>query len=191
MTPLLVLTDRQQAALPLVDVVAAAVEGGARWICLREKDLTLDDRLALALEIEALMPSDGVLSIASTRRSGWGTHLASDDPLGDVAGGPLGRSCHDGAEIAAAAAEGCDYATLSPVFLTDSKPGYGPALGIDELARRCCETNLPIFALGGITVDNARVCVHAGATGVAVMGEIMRAADPADLTRRFMEEIQP
>jgi thiamine-phosphate pyrophosphorylase len=87
----------------------------------------------------------------------------------------VGRSCHSAAELAAAAAEGCDYATLSPIFPSASKPGYGPALGVDALR----DAPLPVYALGGVDPTNARTCVEAGAVGVAVMGYVMRAADPA------------
>ena len=87
----------------------------------------------------------------------------------------MGRSCHDLAELQAAADEGCDYATLSPVFPTASKLRYGPALGVDALHR----PPLPVYALGGVTDGNAADCRAAGAAGVAVMGAVMRAADPA------------
>ena len=66
----------------------------------------------------------------------------------------------------------------SPVFLTASKPGYGPALGLDGLARIIAQVPGDIVALGGITPENAAACLAAGARGIAVMGEVMRAADP-------------
>ena len=89
--------------------------------------------------------------------------------------GLVGRSCHDGGEVAAAAAEGAHYATLSPVFASRSKPGYGPPLGLPALAQPFA---IPVYALGGVdTPERAYACVDAGAAGVAVMGAVMR--DPA------------
>ena len=83
---------------------------------------------------------------------------------------------------------GADYVTLSPIFLSDSKPGYGPALGLDVLAA-AAEADAapgPVVALAGITPDNAASCLAAGAAGIAVMGEIMRAEDPEKTVRRLL-----
>ena len=76
--------------------------------------------------------------------------------------------------------------TLSPIFLTGSKPGYGPALGLDALAAAACTAPGPIIALAGIGPDNAAQCLAAGARGIAVMGEIMRATDPERTVRRLL-----
>jgi thiamine-phosphate pyrophosphorylase len=96
----------------------------------------------------------------------------------------VGRSCHTPDELAAARAAGADRATYSPVFATASKPGYGPALGVDGLAAGCrAVPDLAVLALGGIGPDNALACVAAGASGVAVMGGVMAAADPAAAVR--------
>jgi thiamine-phosphate pyrophosphorylase len=90
--------------------------------------------------------------------------------------------CHGAAELAAAAAEGAAYATVSPVYPSRSKPGYGPPLGPAGLRDLCAGAGLPVYALGGIeTADQAAECRAAGAAGVAVMGAVMRAADPARL----------
>ncbi len=87
-------------------------------------------------------------------------------------------SAHGLDDVVAAAAAQADYVTLSPIFATDSKPGYGPALGTAAL-RAAAECDVPVLALGGVTADTAAACLAAGACGVAVMGEIMRADDPA------------
>ena len=79
-----------------------------------------------------------------------GRHLAAADPFPAAPPGMVGRSCHDAAELRAAAAEGADYATLSPIFRPISKPGYGPPLGLSRLADLCAGAGLPVYALGGI-----------------------------------------
>jgi thiamine-phosphate pyrophosphorylase len=71
---------------------------------------------------------------------------------------------------------------LSPIFASPSKPGYGPALGTDALA----SLPLPCFALGGVTATNAAACLAAGAAGIAVMGAVMTAADPAAAVRELL-----
>lgn len=175
--PLLVLTDRRQARRPLPEVVRAAVDGGATAVVLREKDLGRDERARLAAALaDVLRPVGGLLLVASDPTiPGDGVHLAASDPLPGPGGRPVGRSCHDRAGVAAAAAEGCAWATLSPIFPSPSKPGYGPALGPEVFAG--CP--LPVYALGGVTAHNAASCTAHGAAGVAVMGAVMAAADPA------------
>lgn len=186
---LLVLTDRRQAATPLVDVVAAAVDAGARAVVLREKDLPDDERRALAVALARVVHRvDGVLLVAGTVLPGAdGVHQPSD--AGPVAPGAgiTGRSCHDAAEVRAAEADGIHYVTVSPVHATASKPGYGPALGTDGLASLAASTTLPVYALGGIDGPGAvTACRAAGAHGVAVMGAIMRASQPGPLVAELL-----
>jgi len=179
---LLVLTDRSLVApgRSLVEVVRAAVEGGATQVVVREKDLPRAERAALAGELRAFVP---VLLVASDGSvEGDGVHLAAADRFPVVRPRVVGRSCHSRADLEEAAREGCDYATLSPVFESVSKPGYGPALGVDALR----DAPLPVYALGGVDPANARSCIDAGATGVAVMGYVMRADDPAVAVKELL-----
>jgi len=172
----LVLTDRTQiGGRSLVDVVRAAVAGGPCGVVLREKDLPGPERAALAGGLrDVVTPAGAVLLVASRAGLGDGVHLSADDPFPSPPPPIVGRSCHHRDEVRRAAGEGCAYATLSPVFASASKPGYGPPLGVDALG----DLPLPVFALGGVTVARAARCVDAGAAGVAVMGAVMRAADP-------------
>jgi thiamine-phosphate diphosphorylase len=191
----IVLTDRHQARRPLGDVVRAAVDGGARLIVLREKDLPDGARAALAARLHAVLaPVGGRLLLAGRTAGPDGQHLAAADPwplpgpAGPASvGGVIGRSCHNAAELAAAAGEGAAYATLSPVFASKSKPGYGPPLGLSLFAELCAGAQLPVYALGGIeSAQHARSCRAAGAAGVAVMGAVMRADDPAEVVAELV-----
>jgi thiamine-phosphate pyrophosphorylase len=186
---LLVLTDRRQARRRLEDVVAGAVEGGARLVVLRERDLPDEQRLILARRLAAALAEVSGSLIVAGRLPGWDgpLHLSAVDRF-PLAKPPLvGRSCHNATELAAAAAEGADYATLSPVFPTASKPGYGPALGLAGLAELCAAAHLPVYALGGLsTRDDVVACRAAGASGVAVLGAIMRAGDPATTAKELL-----
>lgn len=181
---MLVLTDRHQAQRPLPDVVRAAVDGGATAVVLREKDLSRDERARLADGLRTVLePVGGLLIVASDPTiPADGLHLSAADPFPAQPAGRVGRSCHDHDDLAAAAAEGCRWATLSPIFPTPSKPGHGPALGLGSLR----SAPLPVYALGGVTGRNAAACIAAGASGVAVMGAVMRAADPADAVSRIL-----
>lgn len=185
---LLVVTDsRQVGARTLDDVLAAAISGGARAVLLREKHLPFEDRFRLARSLyDQLAAVDGVLLVGSDPTlPGHGVHLAAADSLPERSSKWRGRSCHSRDDVARAATEGCSYATLSPVFASPSKPGYGPAIGVAGLTA----LPLPTWALGGIDAANAAACIASGATGVAVMGAIMRAADPAAATTAILEAI--
>jgi len=198
--PLLVISDRLQARQPIIEIAAAAFQGGCRWFSLREKDLPPGDRWALLAELVALgrrcdalvTAHDGIDAVVAT--GAGGVHLPSGgDPRAARARLPLGligASAHSNAEAAALIAAGADYVTISPIFLTDSKPGYGPALGLDGLAAAVVAAKGPVVALAGINPANARSCLEAGAAGIAVMGEIMRAADPGTTVRGLVSAIK-
>lgn len=100
------------------------------------------------------------------RHLGEGIEAQSADPEGIHW---KGRSCHDAAGIQKALDEGMDYAFLSPVFSTATHP-ESPALGL-EILEQICQNNpdFPIFALGGITPDNEKSCIAAGAFGIAAI----------------------
>ena len=185
--PLLVITDRRSAARPLEEVVAAALRGGCRWLSLREKDLASEERLALLERIVGLARPFGATvmvhgDLEAAKVFGTGVHLpAGASPeqararLGK--GALIGLSVHSGNQ-ARAAHPAADYVTLSPIFASLSKPGYGPALGVEGLADAAEGARLPIVALGGVTAANLGSCLAAGAAAVAVMGTVMAAADP-------------
>lgn len=173
---LLILTDRVQCSGSLVDVTSAAVEEGARALVLREKDLPVTRRTEVAQRLrDVLAPVAGVLIVAGAR--GGAVHLSARDAFPTPRPALVGRSCHDADEVRAAGHEGCDYVTVSPVFTTASKPGYGPALGLAGLAALAAiaaAVELPVYALGGVHPPDVVDCLAAGACGVAVMGPVMR-----------------
>jgi thiamine-phosphate pyrophosphorylase len=208
----LVVTDRAQ--LPrgrsVPEVVADALAGGADGVLVRERDLPDHERSRLVDAVGALCTDAGAtLLVAAPLPAGLtsptgtiGVHLRGcdvdrvrelDPDL--VAARLVGRSCHGVADLVRAADDGLDLATLSPVASTASKPGYGPALGLGGLraalatARRIRRTLPAVLALGGVDASNAGRCLEAGADGVAVMGAVMRAADPASVTRAVVESV--
>lgn len=98
----------------------------------------------------------------------WGLHLPSDAPSPPkLPGLHRSRSCHTEPALARAQAEGFDFALYSPIFAPLSKQDARPPLGLDALTRACARFSIPIFALGGVTRDNADACLAAGAAGVA------------------------
>lgn len=175
--PLLVLTDRSQLRLgrSLVATIGECVEAGLTHVIIRELDLTEERREALA----AALCEVGATIIAAHRavRHSIGIQLPAD-----ATGTGLGRSCHSRRDVAAAAAGGAEYATLGPFGPSVSKPGYGPALPITDLAGHA----IPVYALGGVSAANAEQMLDAGAYGVAVMGAVMRASAPKAVVRDLL-----
>jgi thiamine-phosphate pyrophosphorylase len=197
-----VVTDRsiaEAAGHTLRAVVAVALQEGAGGVLLREKDLPPAARRHMAEHVRALTSSHGAelwvaSDVAVAEAVGAdGVHLAAVDPWPAPAAHPrlrVGRSCHTVAELEAARRLGADRVTYSPVFATGSKPGYGPALGLDGLAAGCrAVAGLPVLALGGVGPGRARACVESGAAGVAVMGAVMGADDPAEVVRAVVDEV--
>lgn len=193
--PLLLITDRRQAARPLAGVVADALVAGCRWISLREKDLPAMERLALLRRLRTLArPVGAVLTVHADMEAAAevdGLHLAAgDDPgaarqrLGPTA--LIGVSCHDGHEVDAAIAAGADYVTLGPLAPTASKPGYAPALSPAEAGIIARRHPGRVIALGGVGTDLLPGLKAAGFAGIAVMGGVMRAGDPTGLIREYV-----
>ncbi|KAA0594813.1 thiamine-phosphate pyrophosphorylase [Azospirillum lipoferum] len=191
--PLLVITDRRLADRPLPQVAERLFACGVRWLSLRDKDLPDGERveLARALVVRAgpwgariTLHGDPALAAAAGVD---GVHLPSNgDPAAARAllgvGALIGLSFHDsdGAEAMERAAGQADYVTLSPVFPSASKPGYGPCLGAAGLRRWVAlgvARGVPVIGLGGLDrADAVAECRVAGAAGVAVMGLAMRDA---------------
>jgi thiamine-phosphate pyrophosphorylase len=198
--PLLVISDRSQARRPLVDIAEAAFRGGCRWFSLREKDLPAAERRDLLCALVALghpfgaavAAHEDIAAVIAAKADG--VHLpGGGDPAAarrHLPAGLIGVSAHTPEEAAAQLAATADYVTLSPIFLSASKPGYGPALGLDALATAAGLSRGPVIALGGIDEKNAASCLAAGARGIAVMGEVMRAADPQETVRRLLVAIE-
>jgi thiamine-phosphate pyrophosphorylase len=187
--PLLLVTDRRQARRPLPEIVGAALSAGCRWISLREKDLPQDEQVPLARMLLPMMRRHGArLSIhgaaALAKLAGVdGVHLPSDADAAAARAelGPqtlIGVSIHTVTEAEAIDPTIVDYALAGPAFETVSKPGYGPEIGRKGLAEMARAARVPLLAIGGINTVRVAEVIAAGCAGVAVMGGVMRAADP-------------
>lgn len=198
-SPLMVVTDRHGHPRPLHETVRAVLAGGGRWIWFRDRDLPDAERRVLGQTLaDDVRAAGGVLTVGgdvdlALALGADGIHL----PMSALNGirkrvGPgrtIGASAHSLGDVAEAASAGADYVTLSPIFPTASKPGYGPSLGPEAIAA-ARRYGLPIIALGGMDGSNLAACRDAGAAGFAVMGGVMRAAAPAETVRRLLTEWQ-
>lgn len=181
---LVLLTDR--SLLPLGRSLRAALaecaDAGLTHVVVRELDLSDAQRADLADHATAL----GLVAVAARRsiRGVVGVHLAAHQP---AVSGSWGRSCHSAADVRRAASDGAAWATLSPFAATETKPGYGPPLCREEFAGH----DIPVLALGGITAANAADARAAGADGVAVMGSVLRAPEPAVVVADLLRAVTP
>jgi thiamine-phosphate pyrophosphorylase len=196
---LLLITDRKLTSRPLEQVVAGALAGGCRWVSLREKDLPPSERrrlLGRLLELAA--PYGACIGVhadldAAAALALPALHLAAGSDIATARGRLppttlLGISTHSLAEVLAAREAGADYVTFSPVLPSLSKPGYGARDGLDRLASAVA-TGLPVLALGGITAGAVGLCDARGVAGVAVIGAVMRAPDPATAARLLVQAL--
>jgi len=199
--PLLVITDRRQARMPLADLVSKVIAGGCRWISMREKDLPPQDQIALLRTVSSrLTRADIRLTIHGTpeiaaEAGAAGVHLrfGSDPRAARAVLGPsslIGVSVHSVAEALLLDAAVVDYAVAGPAYETASKPGYGPPLGAAGIAALAAKARVPVIAIGGISPAVVPCLRRAGAAGIAVMGGVMRASDPAEEVRNLIARLQ-
>jgi thiamine-phosphate pyrophosphorylase len=194
-SPLLVITDRHQARCSIEEIAEAVAQAGGRWLLLRDKNLEPGERRTLAGRLSVVARHHGMhLSVSRdvdlAAEYGASVHLQSAAAVGAARqrlglDAYIGVSAHSLADVEAAAAADADYVTLSPIFLTASKPGYGPALGVAALDE-AAKAGVAIVALGGVTAATARPCFDAGAAAVAVMGEVMRSDNPRQTTAEMV-----
>jgi thiamine-phosphate pyrophosphorylase len=198
--PLLLVTDRRQARKPLAEVVAAALSAGCRWVSVREKDLPEDDQIALVRTLlpiarrgGARLTLHGNAALANAAGAD-GVHVSAH---GDAAAsrkllGPdklIGVSIHTATEAAAVDPAVADYAIAGPAYETASKPGYGPEIGRKGLADLARNSRVPLVAIGGLNATRAAEVLAVGVAGIAVMGSIMRAADPGQETKALIATV--
>jgi thiamine-phosphate pyrophosphorylase len=195
--PLLVITDRTQASTGLVSIVTAVFNAGCRWVSVREKDLPAAEQVALTQALLAIAYDFGAVvtfhgNAALAKSSGAdGVHLPEQ---GDIAAARaalgsaalIGISVHGIELLRVLDPTTVDYAIAGPVYLSASKPEYGPGLGPEGLQALISQTRIPVIGIAGIEPDNVANVIAAGAAGIAVMGGVMRATDPGTHTRALL-----
>jgi thiamine-phosphate pyrophosphorylase len=184
---------------PLVDVVAAAVQGGVTCVQLREKQLNSRDFLAQAVVLKKLLAPYGVPLVINDRIDialacgAEGVHLGqSDMPVefarrllpGDVF---IGWSVETMADVARSAQLPVDYLGVSPVFATPTKTDTSTPWGLEGLRQVRAATDLPLVAIGGIHHSNAHQVLQAGANGLAVVSALCSAESPASTAAEFVK----
>ena len=166
-----------------LDASEAALMGGVRALQLREKNLTDCELIELGSQLRILTSNYNARLIINSRADiakkidADGVHLTescahANEIKSAFPGLIVGVSTHslEGAHIAEA--QGADYITFSPIYATPSKANYGPPQGLGLLRQVSQEVNLPVLALGGITLHRVSECLDQGAFGVALISDI-------------------
>jgi thiamine-phosphate pyrophosphorylase len=186
-------------ALALTEQVSRAIAGGARIIQYRDKSGDPIKRLAEAEALNRLCRARGVPLIINddvelaAQVGAAGVHVGREDAalaearerLGSEA--IVGVSCYDLFELAeAAVAAGADYVAFGAFFASPTKPEAVPA-DTDLLVRAQRELNRPVVAIGGITPENGRGLIRAGADMLAVISGVFGDDDISAAARRYAD----
>ena len=183
-----------------VALAGAYLDGGARILQLRDKHASSAVSLALTDRIVASASHHDAVVIVNDRADiarlsgAAGVHVGQDDlGIPDVRRllGPgfiVGISTHDEPQIDEALASAATYVAVGPVFSTATKETGYTARGLD-LVRYAANRGKPVVAIGGITVGRAASVLEAGATGLAVITDLLSATDPEHRTREFIARL--
>lgn len=186
--------------------IRMALEGGCRWIQLRMKDATAEEIIACAEEVLPLCRRHGAKFLLDdhvelVRQLGAdGVHLGKNDMPVDEARkilGPdiiIGGTANTIEDIIRLHKQGADYIGCGPFRFTTTKKNLSPILGLDGyksivLKMKELGINLPIVAIGGITVEDIPAVMGTGVSGIALSGAILGAPDPVEMTARIIETI--
>ena len=191
-----------KAAWQPIDLARAFLDGGARILQLRAKAmpsgpfLDLSDSLvALAGDYQAALIVNDRVDVA--RLSGAaGVHVGQDDLPPAVAReqlGPaaiVGYSTHSVSQLEAALLEPISYVAVGPVFGTTTKDTGYNAVGLDLVAAAArLAGSIPVVAIGGVTLENARSAIDAGAAAVAVISDLVTGGDPEARVRAYLQAL--
>lgn len=186
--------------------IRMALEGGCRWIQLRMKDAPAEEIIACAEEVLPLCRRHGAKFLLDdhvelVRQLGAdGVHLGKNDMPVDEARtilGPdiiIGGTANTIEDIIRLHKQGADYIGCGPFRFTTTKKNLSPILGLEGyksivLKMKELGIDLPIVAIGGITVEDIPAVMGTGVSGIALSGAILGAPDPVEMTARIIETI--
>jgi thiamine-phosphate pyrophosphorylase len=201
---LVLVTDGRGDTVRLERIVGECVAAGLRCVQLREPQWPARGVLRACERLQPLLAAVGGVLLVNDRvdvaaagaaHGAQVGHRSLPPELARAVLGPqrvLGYSAHDVAELDLAAAAGCDFALLSPVWPTTSKPG-APHLGPGRAAQLTAKARLPVVWLGGVDADQLPALAALPAlgrpVGVAVRSAICSAADPAAATGALLHAL--
>jgi len=188
-------------ARSLVEVLTAAAEAGASIFQYRNKTASMKEAYVEALALRQAAAKAGVLFIVNDRCDlalavdADGVHLGQGDLPLDLARKVMGQdkligiSTHNPDQVWEATAGKPDYLGFGPIFKPGSKQDHDPVVGLEGLRAMRRLTPLPVFAIGGIQIDQAGEVMRAGANGVAVISAIIKAPDISHAVKTFLAQL--
>jgi thiamine-phosphate pyrophosphorylase len=191
-----------RAGWPILDLAAAYLRGGARFLQLRAKTMPGETFLATARAVVQLAHGHRARVVINDRADiarlagADGVHVGQDDLspaavrtlIGDA--GIVGFSTHTAEQIARAVLEPISYVAVGPVFATATKATGYEKIGLDmvrEAATHARVRGLPLVAIGGIALENAASVLEAGAASVAVIGDLLSTGNPEERVSAYIE----
>ncbi len=195
MLPGLVLIADRFTQADVRERVREAVQAGLAWVHLRDHQVSDPLFYDAAMDlVKALLQINAEVMISVNGRPAIARDLAlhyhfgaQGPPVSESAGRLNGYSAHALTEIRED--KQIDYYFYSPVFPTSSKPGH-KGIGVSQLEAFCkAAAPSPVYALGGITPENCRNCIKAGAQGVAVLSGILDAGSVHDAVRAYLDAL--
>ena len=190
---------RHRGIEPLA-LAAACLRGGATVLQVRQKSGASGAFLSLVRDIVRLDGRGEAAVIVNDRADialmagAQGVHVGQEDlPVATVraicgGGAGIGISTHTRAQVDAAVEEDVDYVAVGPIFGTATKETGYSARGL-ELVEYAARRGKPVVAIGGITVEGARVVRDAGATAVAVISDLLASGDPEARVRDYLRAL--
>ena len=182
-----------------VDIARYLFEGGARLVQVRNKKAGAGELLDQVEAILRFAPQNSIVIVndrvdVALLSKAHGVHLGQEDLpmaqarsiLGNRAW--IGYSTHNLEQAVKADGLDVDYIAVGPVFATTSKENPDPVVGLAGLAEVCAAVKKPVVAIGGITLDRAADVFAAGASSVAVIGDLLR-YDVTERTRAWIHAI--
>lgn len=175
---------------------------GVRILQFRSKDRTAKETLAEARELAGIARESQTEFFVNDRpdiaylSGANGVHVGQEDLSVAQARAVIGTdrwvgiSTHNLEQFEEAAKSSADYIAVGPIFATSSKANPDPVVGIELLRRVRPLTKKPIVAIGGITLKNAAEVIEAGADSVAVISDILGAADPAERAKKYIQRLE-
>lgn len=185
-----------------LSVAAAALEGGATIIQLRDKQASTRQLVEEGLALRRLTRERGALLFINDRIDvalavdADGVHIGQDDMPGQLArrmlgpGHILGMSAGNQVEAEAAIEAHADYISIGSIYATRAKADAGAPIGTQFLRTLAAQTNIPLVAIGGITAQNVAPVLQAGAIGVGVITAIVSAEDITAATRAMLQAMK-
>ena len=203
-SPLYAILDTEACAeRPPLEVVEALWRGGVRVIQYRHKGSFDRWRWEQCCQLAARMRKLGGGFFVNDRADiaklcgAHGVHLGQDDLPPEKARTFLGNafwigySTHNLEQAEHALRQPIDYVAVGPVFPTATKLNPDPVVGLELVSKVRTLTDKPLVAIGGITIENARSVIEAGADAVAVIRDLLGTADVEARAREFLKALGP